>query len=684
MNPRAVLDPLAAQQGRVSVAWLVLAIASQFATQRLIVAGPYVRFQHFVGPADMVTQERLPFLAIVILQLVLVGIGTRQLWHLGGSVRGALPGWRIWPVAILFTLSAAAMSRSVPGMVFEFAFASLVQLVALFNVAIVVATLPQGAIDWIDRQAEKLSTPAESSDGTSTRLDSFVVLLSIAVVAVTALLCIFSYERHPHIPDEVPYIFHARYFAAGKLFLPPPPIPEAFDINLVSLTASKWYSPVPPGWPAVLAIGARLGIPWMINPMLAGVNVLLASLLLRQLYPPRTARLAVLLLCVSPWYLFMGMNFMTHMSSLTAALVAAVACGRYMSSGNLRWTLLSGAFLGALTLIRPLEGLIVAVLLAMWVTVGRTRSPGQRLLALVVLGAGSMVVAALVLPYNHALVGNAFRFPLNTYVDANYPPGSNDMGFGANRGLGWPGLDPFPGHGAIDVIVNAVFNVSLINVELLGWATGSILVLSAVAFAPRLSRSDRMMLVSIATVAAFHSFYWFSGGPDFGARYWFLAIIPSVALIARAPDVLTTTRRPGENATWAIDTTSGRVLAGMLALSFMALLTFVPWRAIDKYRGYRGMRPDMRSVARSAEFANTLVLIRGKRHPDYASAAVYNPLDLSSNAPIFAWARSPELERKVTAYFPRRRVVVVDGPSITGQGFRIVQPATPPSPGTTR
>ena len=38
--------------------------------------------------------------------------------------------------------------------------------------------------------------------------------------------------------------------------------------------------------------------------------------------------------------------------------------------------------------------------------------------------------------------------------------GTNDLGFGANRGLGWSGLDPFPGHGVLDVIVNAALNAA--------------------------------------------------------------------------------------------------------------------------------------------------------------------------------------------------------------------------------
>ena len=104
----------------------------------------------------------------------------------------------------------------------------------------------------------------------------------------------FSYERHPHIPDEVVYIYHARYLAGGMLTMTMPPVPEAFEVNLMNYENNAWFCPVPPGWPAVLALGVLFGASWLINPLLAGLNVLLAYSLLRQLYNRDTARIATL------------------------------------------------------------------------------------------------------------------------------------------------------------------------------------------------------------------------------------------------------------------------------------------------------------------------------------------------------------------------------------------------------
>jgi hypothetical protein len=262
------------------------------------------------------------------------------------------------------------------------------------------------------------------------------------------------------------------------------------------------------------------------------------------------------------------------------------------------------------------------------------------------------------------------------YVDRYYPPHSNDMGFGANRGMGWPGLDPLPGHGLPDVLINADFNTFAINVEMFGWAVGSILPLVLVVFGRRLQRMDKLLLVAIATISGIHSFYWFSGGPDFGARYWYLVLVPCLLLTARAARLL-------PNRLDVLDPASfdaaarNRLLIGGALLSVSAMITFMPWRSLDKYHYYRGMRPDVRDLASHTPFGRSLVLVRGNRHPDYASAAIYNPLDLHASAPIYAWDRDDATRAAVLAAYPDRSVWIFDGPSVSGAGYRVVRGPIP-------
>ncbi|MCA9722739.1 MAG: glycosyltransferase family 39 protein, partial [Gemmatimonadetes bacterium] len=393
-----------------------------------------------------------------------------------------------------------------------------------------------------------------------------------------------------------------------------------------------------------------------------GVAVVLTYLLLGELYPRRTARLATVLLACSPWALFLSMSLMSHVASLVAAVLAAWCVARLRRAPRVGWALLGGASIGIVGLIRPLEGVAVALLLGVWSLGARGRGV-LRLWPSAALTLATIATGALTLPYNRALTGDARTFPVMEYMNATFGPGANDLGFGPNRGSGWEGLDPLPGHGPVDVLINANFNLFQTNTELLGWATGSLLPILLLLLVGRLRRPDAWMLACIAMVIGIHSLYYFSGGPDFGARYWYLILVPCLALAARG--IETACERAGAEG-------GGRVVAGVSALVLTALLVFVPWRAADKYVHYRGMRPDLRTMVTEPAFRDGLILVRGHRHPDYASAVIYGNLDPATPAPIIAWDRTPAQRAELVAAYPTRRFWVIDGPTVTGDGYRVL------------
>lgn len=675
--------------------WAALAVAGQASSLQLIRAGNLVGHQHYAPPGSLVAVEHAPALAILALQTVVVlwaSASRVKAW--ASTARTAFGGGRLLVVAAVFVLGSAALSASMTVYAAELVLASSVQLINLLTIVLLVAAVPtEGAGRIGDALDARLGRPSEGPEPGG--VDGFALVAAAWVLMVCAALAWFSYQAHPHVPDEVVYLYHARYFGGGMLSLPLPPVPAAFELDLMTYEADRWYSPVPPGWPAALAVGAYFGAAWLVNPVLNAVNVLLAYMVLRELQDRRTARLAIVLLAASPWFLFMGMNLMTHTFTLTCALVAAVAVARLRRGRSVAWAVPGGIGIGITGLIRPLEGLTIAVLLGFW-SLGAWPWTARRLARACTLAVVSIAAGAVTLPYNNHLAGDPLTFPLMAYTDSVYGPGVNALGFGPDRGIPWPGLDPFPGHGARDVIVNANLNTHSVNIELLGWSIGSLLPLALLLAGGRMRREDVWLAVVIAAIIGVHSFYWFSGGPDFGARYWYLIIVPCIALTARAlvvvPEGLMAGvdgrgQRPGKGqavgvaalrAGAAVSADAGaaqrlrsRVLAGGLVLSAVAVICFVPWRAMDKYHHYRGMRPDVRRLAAEHEFGRSLVLVRGRRFPDYASAAIYNPLDPMGDAPVYIWDRDPDITRAALLAYEDRPVWIIDGPSVTGAGFAV-------------
>jgi hypothetical protein len=565
---------------------------------------------------------------------------------------------------LLFVLPSAVLSRSPPAYFGELLFASTLQAVNLANVLLILATLPESWRQRLSRIAGRV-LGASGSQAESPRVDRFAVVIAGIVAILSIALVWLSYEHHPHLPDEVTYLMQARYLATGTVTLPAPPVPEAFHAGIMSYGGGRWYSPMPPGWPALLALGTETNLAWLVNPLLAAVGACLAYLLLANLYDRRIARIAVVLLALSPWHIFLSMSFMNHTSALTVALLAAIAAVRYGSSGGLGWAIIAGGAVGLLSLIRPLDAVaLTSIILIAWIT---ARGPIRRLKpALFFLGA-AVAVGSAILPYNKVLTGSAIELPLASYAPPGQSPGSNAFGFGDNRGWGWTGLDPLHGHGPADVAINAGLNTSLVNVELLGWGTGSFILLIAFVLLGRSRGADRVMLGTVAMIAAAHGAYWFHGGPDFGARYWYLMIVPLVALSARGIEVLNgRDRAKGVAEAFPEAATIG---AGVLCL--VALTAFVPWRAVDKYHHYRGMRPGALQVAEDNRLGKSLILVEGDLYPDFTSASVHNPLDLDADEPVFAWDGGDEIRGRLAEAFPGRPIWIMEGPTVSGRGYRL-------------
>ncbi len=672
----------AAAAGRYArpLGWLALAIAGQAISLQLVHAGNLIGWQHYLAPRALYRLEHLPGLLFVLAEAVAVAVGLRALGsELAAWLRPRVATWQAAVLGACFFATSATFSRSPAVFGHELVLASGIQLVQLGAFVLAAASLPPFALrrldGWIQRLLGRRGTGPEPGG-----VDRFALATAAAVVLAAALLALFAYQRHPHVPDEVVYLIPARYFAHGRLWLPAPPVPAGFDLDLMTMEATRWYSPVPPAWPAVLAIGALLHAEWLVNPVLGGTCVLLAYVLLRELYDRRTARAAIVLLAVSPWFVFMDMNFMTHTLSFACALLGGLAAARLRrhtalgrTGAALGWAVAGGVGLGVLGLNRPLEGVTAAVVIGSFAFFGTGWRRRFGPVAAMVLATAA--VAALTLPYNKALSGSPTVFPLMAYTDAHYGKGTNALGFGPNRGLWASGtsLDPRPGHDLLDVFINADFNAFSINTDLFGWAAGSLLLLLFALTRPRRLRAgDWAMVAMLGAIVFAHSFYWFSGGPDFGARYWYLVLLPCVVLTVRGLQLLAT------EGGLAAHRRTGRVVAtaAAIALSIGAVATFVPWRAVDKYYHYRTQRPDVRYLAAEHHFGRSLVLVRGSRW-DYAGAAIYNPLDLRADVPIYAWDRNPQVRAELLRAYADRPVWLLDAPTVTRAGFRVVAGPVP-------
>src|SRR4030042_7154679 len=195
-----------------------------------------------------------------------------------------------------------------------------------------------------------------SPSGKITKIPLPVILASLLVLLFCILFSAFVFERVPHVNDEIAYLFQAKLFQSGRLYAPSPCGREFFDFPHV-INNGKWYSVYPPGFPLLLVVGLILRSPWLINPILAALAVLLFFLLGHEIYHRSVGIIAALLAAISPWFLLMSSTIMAHTSSLFFNTLFLLLLFRFFRKPSMGLGLAAGTSWGMAFLVRPLNAL---------------------------------------------------------------------------------------------------------------------------------------------------------------------------------------------------------------------------------------------------------------------------------------------------------------------------------------
>jgi hypothetical protein len=645
--------------------WTSSALIGQAAMLQMIDAGRRVHFQHYRQVSEMFTADPLPLMLFVLYSTAMASAAIYQRKSILDDLKKTFAPFRAVLLFGFLLLASTAVTPDLRVYITSLAIGGVVTLTGLINVYFVANSISQdsavGLQNLLNKYLGGADEPAEIL-----QLDRFVLAISTAVLLLVGSLSYFVYQSHPHIPDETQYLFQAKYMAAGQLTVSPPAVPEAFSMYMVPYLDNRWYGIFPPAFPAVLAFGVLMGVVWLVNPLLSSICILLAYLFFLSMYSRPFARVGVVLLAGSPWFIFMGMSLMSHMLTLTCSLAAALLTSRSIKSRRLVLSLFAGVFVGITSLVRPLDGAILATLLGIW-TLLASREFKSGIVNCVSMFTGTILIGSIALPYNKAVTGSWMSLPLTYYYDKYFWPGANSIGFGPNHGLGW-GLDAYPGHSPFEGLINSAINTFQVNTELFGWTLGSLAFATYFVISGRLTRRDAWAIVSIAVVASSYFFYWYHGGPDLGARYWFIAIVPLVALTVRGLQIVSSRScRTGQTNLLV----GLRAFAAVAAMCLITFVSYIPWRAADKYYHYLGMQPGIEQLAKDHSFGRSLILIKGSEHPDYQSTWISNPLNFEGDVPLYAWDKNEDVRAQLLNAYPDRDIWIIDGPSVTGNGYKI-------------
>ena len=241
---------------------------------------------------------------------------------------------------------AGAITRTMLDIYYDFSWSGLLLLLAAGMVG--ARLLAPDRLDaLLARSADRIRRP---------RLPRLALAAALFAGAAGAAFSLFVLDGTANFIDAFAQLLQARYWAAGELAGPASDMGGFWGIQNAVFTDRGWVSQYPPGQVALLVPFYWLGAPWLLGPVLLFVTVFAAALLFARLFPddPVVARLALLLLAISPFFIFVGASLMNHITTAACTCLGGYLLVRAWQ-GRAGWSVPAGALFALSLATRPLS-----------------------------------------------------------------------------------------------------------------------------------------------------------------------------------------------------------------------------------------------------------------------------------------------------------------------------------------
>ncbi|TKJ40823.1 hypothetical protein CEE37_07615 [candidate division LCP-89 bacterium B3_LCP] len=398
----------------------------------------------------------------------------------------------------------------------------------------------------------------------------------------------------PHIEDSIAQLLQARIFATGQI-TSEPFLPKEFFFFGFMLDFDRWFSQYPPGHPLILTLGVLIKMPYLINPLLGVLSVILCYFLLKWSIGQKEASWGAWAMCLSPFVIFMSSEFMNHSTTLVTSLLGWVALYKITDRRKI-WSIIAGLAFGYCAATRPLEGVILALIGGCYVLSTDGKLQFKSILNAVPYTLGFLAAVSLYFIHNSLTTGH----PLTTGYQLSW--GGTGVGLGE---VNWG-----PPHTLSYGIINTFMSIAGFNVYLFEIPLPALLgIFIWAAWGKRLTNWDKVMLAVLILIPIGYLFYYFHDF-CFGPRYYYV-LVPQVLYFTIKGICIIYNRMVQGLAIPHQKVRSGLIWAGIILLVLQFSIA-IPYRSSVYADNYWGTDDGPMREARRLDLKNAVVFIENQ------------------------------------------------------------------------
>lgn len=198
------------------------------------------------------------------------------------------------------------------------------------------------------------TNPAQRRIAESTALALGLVVIFGALYAVIAR---YALDAFPYSGDEYSLALQGELMAKGLLKAPAPLHAEWLRVDHVVI--DTWVrSKYPPGGPALLSLGARYGVAWLVGPIESALTIGIVWHTVRRLLGARAALIGLVTIGAAPLFMFDAASFYMHAPTLLFLAIAFASIAQWTKCGCWPFLAIAGVAIGCAFLVRPIDALL--------------------------------------------------------------------------------------------------------------------------------------------------------------------------------------------------------------------------------------------------------------------------------------------------------------------------------------